>query len=391
MFKKVKLPVFLIVLFMSSNLFAVPTDLAVKFLDKANVALEESNLEDAYKYVNQALVVVKDVDDKSSEKVQKKVLTFAQNIYEQKLHLLVNKYDEMDFIDVKMNLDKYPKVYTDKITKLITNIESVNNESLTENGLADFGQKEDVGNVESDREKKLESDDEYSIDEFGEFLSDKENSNYEYKKDIESSIVDMGHAFIENAEESNRSTKVMVFAITSIAIIVLIIILLIVIICKKGFTQQQVQQEQYIQAFKILASNQKQTNNIMLGGVTDIYGGNSPLKFAGSSKWTSAAALPDVEFSTEDEKELKTLAVKCEEIGSKIDSVTGRKNNSKNVSEIVYKLSLQLGLSQNMAMLNFCAAMIYDAGFLGIDPDLLSLGSLSDDEKKSNERTRFSR
>lgn len=77
------------------------------------------------------------------------------------------------------------------------------------------------------------------------------------------------------------------------------------------------------------------------------------------------------------------MAVKCEEIGQQIDYVSGRKNNSKNVSELVYKLSIQLGLPQGMAMLNFCAAMIYDAGFLGIDPDLLSATSLTNEEKEA--------
>ena len=34
-------------------------------------------------------------------------------------------------------------------------------------------------------------------------------------------------------------------------------------------------------------------------------------------------------------------------------------------------------------MLYFCAAMIYDAGFLGIDPDLLSSTSLTAEEKEA--------
>ena len=107
------------------------------------------------------------------------------------------------------------------------------------------------------------------------------------------------------------------------------------------------------------------------------------MRIAGSSTWAPAQALPDVPYTEEDEEELKQLAIKCEEIGQKIDSVTGRKNNSKNVSEIVYKLSIQLGLPQGLAMLNFCASMIYDAGFLGLDPDLLSSTTLSEEEKEA--------
>ena len=71
-----------------------------------------------------------------------------------------------------------------------------------------------------------------------------------------------------------------------------------------------------------------------------------------------------------------------EEIGSKIDQITNRKNNSKNVSELVYKLSMQLGLSQGNSMLNFCAAMIYDAGFLGVDPSIWEAETLTDEQKE---------
>ena len=91
--------------------------------------------------------------------------------------------------------------------------------------------------------------------------------------------------------------------------------------------------------------------------------------------------MPEETFTQEDIEELKQLAVKCEEIGDKIDQLTKRKNNSKNVSELVYKLSMQLGLSQGQSMVNFCAAMIYDAGFLGVDPEIWNIEKLSEEQK----------
>ena len=193
----------------------------------------------------------------------------------------------------------------------------------------------------------------------------------------------LGSSFSESAKEQKRSTRVIAFSIIGIAILIVFIVILIMVIVRKAAKASQIQQEQYVQAFKMLAANQNQTNRLMLGGITDIYGGNPSLRIAGSSTWAPAAALPDVTFSEEDEEELKQLAIKCEEIGQQIDNVTGRKNNSKNVSELVYKLSIQLGLPQGMAMLNFCASMIYDAGFLAIDPDLLVATQLTEEEKKA--------
>ena len=69
----------LLVVFFTAEVFAATTDLAVRFLDKANEAYEDGNIEDAYKYVNQALAVAKDEDSQTN------VLYFAQTVYKQKL------------------------------------------------------------------------------------------------------------------------------------------------------------------------------------------------------------------------------------------------------------------------------------------------------------------
>ena len=200
-------------------------------------------------------------------------------------------------------------------------------------------------------------------------------------QEMKDALTNFGTSMQANANEQKRSTRVIAFSIIGIAIVIVFLVLLIMVIIKKAAKANIMQQEQYAQAFKLLAQNQSQTNRLMLGGITDLYGGNPTMRLAGASTWAPAQALPDVTFSEEDEEELKQLAVKCEEIGQQIDYATGRKNNSKNVSELVYKLSMQLGLPQGMAMLNFCASMIYDAGFLAIDPDLLSATSLTEEEK----------
>ena len=46
--------------------FAATTDLSARFLDKAETAFEDNNIEDAYKYVNQALAVAKDESSQST-------------------------------------------------------------------------------------------------------------------------------------------------------------------------------------------------------------------------------------------------------------------------------------------------------------------------------------
>lgn len=380
------------------TLFAETKDLSVRFLDKANEAFEENNIEDAYKYVNQALAVAKDKESQAN------VLYFAQTVYSVKLQTLLEKYDDITFIDIQMNLEKYPNVENTKIKKLIKQIETeqANIAKAAEKAEVQAQRKIEAERFEAQQEsleaqtqamkeqadalKQQAEDNKQSQEALKEVIikqaEDTKTTQAEIKNALKTGLEDMSNAFTESAEEQKRSTKVIAFAIIGIAIIILIVVLLIIVIVRHGIKQQKIQQEQYVQAFKMLAATQNQTNRIMLGGAVDLYGQGN-LRIAGSSTWAPAQALPDVPYTEEDEEELKQLAIKCEEIGQKIDSVTGRKNNSKNVSEIVYKLSIQLGLPQGLAMLNFCASMIYDAGFLGIDPDLLSSTTLSEEEKEA--------
>lgn len=370
----------IVILACSVTLFAATTDLSVRFLDKANLAFEDNNIEDAYKYVNQALAVAKDKESQAN------VLYFAQTVYSVKLQNLLGNYDEMAFIDIQMNLEKYPNVENTKIKKLIKQIETeqANIAKAAEKAEVQAQRKIEAERFEAQQES-LEAQTQAmkeQADAFKQQIEVTKTTQAEFKNALETGLKDMGNAFTESAKEQKRSTKVIAFAVIGIAIIILIVVLLIIVLVRHGIKQQKIQQENYVQAFKMLAATQNQTNRIMLGGAVDLYGKGN-LRIAGSSTWAPAQALPDVPYTEEDEEELKQLAIKCEEIGQKIDSATGRKNNSKNVSEIVYKLSIQLGLPQGLAMLNFCAAMIYDAGFLGIDPDLLSSTTLTDEEKEA--------
>lgn len=374
----------LLVFFFTAQVFAATTDLAVRFLDKANEAFEEDNIEDAYKYVNQALAVAKDEDSQAN------VLIFAQTVYKVKLQKIQQKYDDMALIDIKMNLEKYPNVESTSIKKLIKQIETdqENKEKAAQKAETAAQRKVEQERFEAQQESmeaqsKAIKEQAEAMKEQAKASKEQAEATKQSQQEMKSALESIGTSFNENAREQKRSTRVIAFSIIGIAILIVFIVILIMVIVRKAAKASQIQQEQYVQAFKMLAANQNQTNRLMLGGITDIYGGNPSLRIAGSSTWAPAAALPDVTFSEEDEEELKQLAIKCEEIGQQIDNVTGRKNNSKNVSELVYKLSIQLGLPQGMAMLNFCAAMIYDAGFLAIDPDLLVATQLTEEEKKA--------
>jgi len=400
LFDKTKKIIFAIFLALFTlNTFVAAEELSERYLAKADTALEEEDIPNAYKYVNAALAM-----DKNSAN-HAKIVYLAQTIYAQKLSILIENYDDLDLIDIQQNLEKYPEISNTKIKKLLKQIE-IDQENQKES-LRQKEREEDLKiqqkNMEMQQEIQAaqqrnieiqrESNENFArtMEETTSALREQnevsKQNQQELKETLQSGLKDMGEAFNESAEQQKRSTTVIALAVIGIAILIVIIIMIVLVIVKIGFKRQKEQQAQYQDAYlkvvTALAAGQSQTNNLLLGGITDLYGSAPTLRLAGSSTWESPAALPDVEFSAEDEKGLQELAVKCEEIGSKIDQTTGRKNNSKNVSELVYKMSVHLGLPKGMSMLNFCASMIYDAGFLALDASLLTADKLTDEQKKA--------
>ena len=289
----------LVLVFFTTTVFAATTDLAVRFLNKANEAYEDGNIEDAYKYVNQALAVAKDEDSQTN------VLYFAQTVYKQKLQNLQKKYDDMALIDIKMNLEKYPNIENTTIKKLVKQIEQdqENKEKAAQKAETAAQRKVEQERFEAQQEsmeaqaKAMKE----QADAMKEQAEATKQGQEDFKNALETGLKDMGatftDAFSETAKETKRSTRVIALSIIGIAIIIVFLVLLIMVIIRKAAKANLVQQEQYAQAFRLLAQNQSQTNRLMLGGITDIYGGNPSLRIAGSSTWAPAAALPDVTFS----------------------------------------------------------------------------------------------
>ena len=397
----------LIFAFVTVSVFAADTSsLVKKQLEAAEEAVDEGDIETAYKKINGALQMMNDAEPN----VKASVVSEAKLIYSQKLEGILEKYDGAALSEVKIYLDKYPDVKNTKIEKLLAQIEEKQKVETENQRKAELEASEKAAQRRHDEEQKSIKQQTEAIEKQNEAISKQAESSAELAEsmktqaeelaksnenseknlkaiqsgfaDLQGSMSDQAEALKESSKTQAKSTKIMVFSITGIALLILLIVLVVIVIARRNMKLQEQRQEQYMQAFRLIAENTGNTNRIMLGGATDLYGQSAPLKLAGTSTWAPAAALPDVTFTPEDEEELKQLAVKCEEIGAQIDQVTNRKNNSKNVSELVYKLSMQLGLSQGNSMLNFCAAMIYDAGFLGVDPTIWETETLSEEQKE---------
>ena len=96
-------------------------DLANRYLVKAEEDFEDGRVNDAYTNITNAMKISKTSDD---DIIPTNILVFARTVYRQKVKVLMQKYDQLDLIDIKTNLEKYPEVSTTEITKMIRQIEA---------------------------------------------------------------------------------------------------------------------------------------------------------------------------------------------------------------------------------------------------------------------------
>lgn len=355
----------------TTHMFASTAELAGKYLDKANESYESGNITDAYKYINQAMTLTK------NDGIPANIIYVAQSIYTKKLQAIRKAKDYIELVDVKSNIEQFPDVENSTIKKLTAQIEAEEQQTKSDREQAQM-------NAQLEEQKAARADERDQFRQQQETIKQQQEETRKNQQELvnrlDSGMQTLNSGLTESARESKKTSGVMMIAIFVIAGFIIIVVLIIVVVLHTGFKHQRMQQQQYVEAFKLLAQNQNQTNRLMLGGVTDLYG-PSGLKSAGSSRW-GMDALPEPEETPEEKAEMRDLAAKCEDLGTKIDQVTNRKNNSKNVSELVYKLAMALGLRQREAMVFFCASMVYDAGFLGVDPGLLSAEILTDEKRE---------
>ena len=360
-------------------------DLANRYLNKADEALEDGRLNDAYTNITNAMKISKSGDD---DIIPTNILVLARTVYRQKLKVLMQKYDQLDLIDVKTNLEKYPEVSTTEITKLVRQIEAKAEEDARVKEQKSQQQFYDNMQQSSENTTKAMS----QVSEAVNQMKEENRQNAELQKqqmEQQKEQTEVLKQSLElNREESRKNQnnfRNIFILLIIVVVVILLVVLLIVLIVRSAAKHSQIQQAQYVEAFKLLAQNQSQTNQLMIGGIAGLYGDDG-LKLAGSSSTWSQDALPPPEETPEEKEELRELAAKCEDLGAKIDQITGRKNNSKNVSELVYKLATKLGVHQHEAMVYFCASMVYDAGFLGIDPELVQAEQLTEEQRKELQR-----
>ena len=76
------------------------------------------------------------------------------------------------------------------------------------------------------------------------------------------------------------------------------------------------------------------------------------------------------------------LQNKCFALGDKIDKYTFRQRTSRKVSELVLKVCNEAKLNHDVALVCYCASMVYDAGFLSVPKSILTASELTMTERQ---------
>ena len=351
--------------------------LVERYLTAANNSYSQKDYAKAFDYINYVF------GQYTSENVPQNVEILAETIYYDYLQEIRDKKDTDAFAKVKEKLLEYPTLSSERVNRLVRTLNTMETQdqqwgpsvsvssNFTSKEAAEYQAKLARAQAQLEAvEKALAEAKQNNQKDRAEALL-KEQELLEKERNIYSDA-------IVKSNQTMKSNTIMI-AIIALCLVGIIIggVVVIVSVTKKSEESVRRQQEQFeatLQMVAQLTRNQKEA--VHVAQIADVY--NSEF---GESSPRVTASLPDVELTDSEHQELKKLAAKCKEIGAKIDLYTSRKNNSKNVSEMVFKIANGLGLNSYESMLYFCAAMVYDIGFLSVNSALLTSEHLTDEEK----------
>lgn len=376
MFRNKKgLIVSILCLFVALCAFAQATSGATAtLLQRADDAYTAADYQKAFGYVNSILKL--NEGEYKQFGVAPNVALFAKQVDRKLLNQVKTTKDYKLLDDVVGQIEKFPDIADEDLNYQIKLLKEQREKDRRANERAEDRQhqeklnKQNAEALKESFENMAQQQNEQN-QQFMEKLDERDQKRMEQQSEQTEKI-------LNTMNKGNHTVLIAILIICAILVVVFVIVVFSIITSSRAAAHQR---DQFDATLKLVAGMQQQNTQLLLGGVTDINNNLGGLRSAGSSRW-GMDALPAPEMNDEEKLELKDLAIKCEEIGSQIDQISKRKNNSKNVSELVFKLATHLGLNQNTSMMYFCASMVYDIGFLDLPDELLNAENLTDEQRQ---------
>lgn len=414
--KKSRAVLFLLVLIFVHTipLYAAPnTATAERYMTSANEQYSLENFAKAYTYIN---YVLEQYDEKT---VTLNVKLLAELIYYDYLSEIETKGDLSAFREYQDSVNDFPYIVSDRIQKKLDSLvpvfqkKAADEEAKKKAAQQQQAASQQAANTQRTQQAAAQTSAETiaaiqsANDELAKKLQDSSNQQLIITQETQDLVQQIREEFSNSTleirrktEDSESRTRILVIILIVVVLVMITIIVSIIVIVLRMSRRQK---ELFTTTLRIVSEIKKlplEISNSTNLRIEDKYNELKKIQEEASAAAASEPqpepeppeeeipvppSIPKVEDKdiTEDLRaELRELATDCEEKGVKIDKHTGRKNNSRKIAEIVFKIAKEMDLGEYYSMLYFCASMVYDIGLLDNKAELFEAGELIEEQKE---------
>ncbi len=356
--------------------YTVDEQLVNRYLNAANEQYSTGNMPKAFSYINIVLNSYKE------EALPENIEVIAETIYYAYLEQIKNSRNSTAFNQVKEKLIAFPFLSSERINRTIKIINTYEAQDIAWG--ADPTRAMSSGAVVGDNNPALYStlQLQLALEESKQAALDKEK---EEQEKFRAEILDTQKSAFETAfdkasevnKSSNRAFLLVLIILSVIGFTVFVVVVLNIVV---NMRNAKTQNEKFVETLK--AVSQLSRMPLGMAGIEALppsFASGENLRLIGSG--TPESNIPPEPETVAAKSEFDGLVKKCREVGLQIDQATARKNNAKNVAEMVYKVSQEMGLTQYESMVYYAVSLVYDIGFLEIDQALLMADNLTEDQK----------
>ena len=240
--------------------------------------------------------------------------------------------------------------------------------------------------LQADRKKAIDSKSNKKankINERIEYLDKKQNELF----DVVKGKVTVAQIKLELAEiEMAKKDKMLKIAILHVGVLLIIVVIILIVIVYKNYKRRKQAQAHFETSMEVISSMGKdfQENPDLAAAAAEESKKRSMASAALLGKEEGELSKQIMEFfsTVEHRKMLADLQSKCFALGDKIDKYTFRQRTSRKVSELVLKVCNEAKLNHDVALVCYCASMVYDAGFLSVPKSILTASELTMTERQ---------
>ncbi|HOF85557.1 MAG TPA: HD domain-containing phosphohydrolase [Treponemataceae bacterium] len=358
--------------------FAAADDaLVTRYMTAANNEYSNGNHAKAFSYVNIVLNSYKE------DSVPHNVEVIAETIYFAYLEQIKNTKNTAAFNQVKEKLIEFPYLSTERINRLVKVINTQEAQDIAWGSdiNAPVASGDDAAYPSNNpvlyNTLQLQLEMEKARQESEE--RDREEQEKIRKELAETQQNAFDRAFRQASEASGQTTRVFLLVALVIGAVLFIVFVVVIINLVVNMKSAKTQHEKFVETLKVVSQLSRLPAAASgIEALPPAYGSESPLRMIGNA--SISTGLPPAPETAEEKAEFDELTRKCREVGLEIDQATGRKNNAKNVAEMIYKISQEMGLGHFESMLFFNVGQVYDVGFLEVNKNLFGKENLTEDE-----------